>query len=345
VNPVLFNISLGLGAAGLSWALTGAVRRFALARRIVDMPNARSSHAKATPRGGGLGLVLVFAAGSLILWLTGRMAPRLFYAFNGGLAVAAIGWLDDLRPISAKARLLVHFAAALWLVYWLPPAEYVRFGSALWAWGAAGPAVSLLGAVWLINSYNFMDGIDGLAGAEALTVALAGAAIFSRTGAEALTGPLILLAGVSLGFLGWNWPPAKIFMGDVSSGYLGYLMAVFWLAAAQAQPSALWWWPSLLGVFLVDATLTLLWRIKKRQKLSQAHRSHSYQYAARKYGHRPVAAAVVMINLLWLAPLAWAASGPDDSGRAGAICLGGLLPAAVLWILVRRSPEPGISGR
>ncbi|MGL5606914.1 MAG: glycosyl transferase, partial [Aeromonas veronii] len=163
-----------------------------------------------------------------------------------------------------------------------------------------------LGVIWFINLYNFMDGIDGLAAGEAVVVCLFMALFHYLVGGEWSSASLILLLGISAaGFLCWNFPPARIFMGDGGSGFLGLMLASLMLLDAASAPQFLWAWLVMLGVFVVDATWTLLNRFRLKCRLSQAHRTHAFQYAARRWqSHRNVTLAVLLINSLWLAPIA-----------------------------------------
>lgn len=291
----------------VSWALTGFLRRYALAQNLIDLPNERSSHSVPTPRGGGVAIVLSFLTALLILnridWLSNASCLALLGA--GGV-VAATGFLDDHGHIAARWRLLVHFAAAVWGLYWLgglPP--LVAFGIML-DLGGLGVVGAALYMVWLLNLYNFMDGIDGLAGVEAITVCFSAAfwlwLVVPNSTAWLL--PLLLAAAV-LGFLIWNFPPARIFMGDAGSSFLGIMLALLSLQASWLAPRLLWVWLILLGVFIVDASVTLCRRVIRKEKFYQAHRNHAYQYASRCLGaHRPVTLAVCAINVCWLTPLA-----------------------------------------
>jgi len=159
--------------------------------------------------------------------------------------------------------------------------------------------------VWLLNLYNFMDGIDGIASIEAICICLGGSLLYWLTGhAQEAVLPMLLAATVA-GFLVWNFPPARIFMGDAGSGFLGIVLGLLALMAGWINPLLFWGWLILLGVFVVDATFTLARRLLRGDKVYQAHRSHAYQYASRRYaGHRPVSLAVAAINLGWLLPVA-----------------------------------------
>jgi len=299
-----FLVFLALIAVALTAALTDAMRRFALARSLVDVPNARSSHQVATPRGGGVALVGVFVLGSLVLAARlGLPTMALVAVLGGGALVAAIGYWDDYGHVGAGVRLLVQFAAALLALALLGGLPALVFGSWTVEWGLLGYLLGAIGIAWLINLYNFMDGIDGIAGIELVTVALGAALLLSWRGAMSAAVWLVLLAACGLGFLVHNWPPARIFMGDAGSGFLGFVLAVF--ALWTGDVIGLWSWGILLGVFLVDATWTLLRRLLARQRVYEAHRSHAYQHAARCLGaHWPVTLVVGLINVLWLLPLA-----------------------------------------
>lgn len=292
-----------LVTALLAGLLTGQVRRYALAHAVIDTPNARSSHRIPTPRGGGLAIVLAFFAALGVLWLNGQLADPLALALlgSGGL-VALIGFIDDHRPLPARWRLLVHFVAAGWALLCLREQLPWPTATALAILVVTG---WLLYLVWLLNLYNFMDGIDGLAGIEALCVGTGAALLHLLAGDTASMLPPALLAAAASGFLYWNFPPARIFMGDVGSGFVGIMLAILSLQALSIRPELGWVWLILLGVFIVDASLTLLRRLLRGEAVQRAHRRHAYQFAARHYrSHRAVSLVVAAINLGWLLPIA-----------------------------------------
>jgi len=181
-------------------------------------------------------------------------------------------------------------------------------GWIVWNWGWLGQLIALVGLVWMINLYNFMDGIDGIAGVEALCVSVLGALLMARSGPPGFSSAAMALAAASAGFLIWNWPPAKIFMGDAGSGFLGFVFGVLAISNAKERPWMLWPWLILLSVFTVDATLTLARRLIAGAHWYEAHRSHAYQHAARQQGHLRVTLTAASINVAWLFPLAWGAS-------------------------------------
>lgn len=294
----------------VSALLTKVVLRLALAAGVMDVPNDRSSHSIPTPRGGGAAIVIATFLGILASYAAGWMDTRLVVALLGCVAVAFIGYLDDRHPVPSRVRLAVHVAAALWALGWLGGLAPLRFGGLVHTFEWGGYVLGVLGIVWTLNLFNFMDGIDGIAGAEGIFVAAAGAFI-ALLAADSASVPLaaFILAAACAGFLIWNWPPARIFMGDVGSGSIGYLIAVLALAAARESDVALIVWVILGAVFFIDATVTLVHRASRRVPLDEAHRSHAYQRLARRWGsHRRVTLSTIAVNLLWLLPCSYVAA-------------------------------------
>jgi len=289
-----------------SLMLTWGVRHYALARNIIDVPNHRSSHVIPTPRGGGVAFIMAFIfALPCMGYLSLAVFPVGLACVGAGLFVAALGFLDDHGHISARFRLAGHFLAGIFALYCFGgmPSIVILGWSLPSGWVLNGLAVFYL--VWLLNLYNFMDGIDGLAAMEALTVCLSGAILYGLTGHVALIGLPLALAAAVAGFAWWNLPPARIFMGDAGSGFLGLTLGILSIQAAAAKPALYWAWLILLGVFIVDATVTLFCRLYRGCKVYEAHRSHAYQQAARRFGrHSWVTAAVFMVNTCWLLPIA-----------------------------------------
>lgn len=301
---------IGVGAFVLSLLLTGWVRRIAMSMRVLDVPNARSSHAIPTPRGGGVAIALVSSAGFVAMHAIGAMSTDLLLALlGGGVVVAIVGAIDDRRHVASRIRLAVHFAAAIWALAWLGGPALGASESAL-AWRAVSYAISALGIVWTLNLFNFMDGIDGIAASEATFVAWGAAALtLLGLGASEVAMASIVLGAACCGFLYWNWPPARIFMGDSGSGFLGFVLAVLALSAARDSTAAPAVWALLAGVFVVDASVTLLRRLARRERLDQAHRTHAYQWLARRWNsHRRVTLAVWAVNVMVLLPAAALAS-------------------------------------
>ena len=289
----------------LSFCLTWFVRRYALSRHLIDVPGERSSHRTATTRGGGLAIVLTFLCGLSILYAAGLVPTSVLAAIcGGGGLVALIGFVDDHRHVPAYLRLLTHFLGAAWALYWLGGVSPITGFAWVPAWAFTGLAA--VWVVWLVNLYNFMDGIDGIASIEAITVCFGAALLYLIVlpASDLWMGPALLLASAA-GFLYWNYPPARIFMGDAGSGFLGFVLAVFSVQATWLAAEVFWAWIILLGAFVADSSITLVRRMLRGQKLHEAHRSHAYQYASRKHRtHERVSLAVGAINLVWLLPLA-----------------------------------------
>lgn len=290
----------------LSLLLTAVLRRYALARSIMDIPNARSSHAVPTPRGGGVAIVLAFLLALALLAADSGTGLHGIVALGGaGALIAIIGFMDDHGHIAARWRLLGHFLAAAWALAWLGGLPALDVFGARLDLGWFGAIVAAFYLVWLLNLYNFMDGIDGIASVEAICACLGACLLYWLGGFEQLLMLPLLLAMAVAGFLYWNFPPARIFMGDAGSGFLGIALGVLSLQAAWVSSQLFWCWLILLGVFIVDATYTLLRRLSRGDKVYEAHRSHAYQFASRLYGkHLPVTVAVGALNLFWLLPIA-----------------------------------------
>lgn len=315
----------------VSWLLTTAARRYAIAAHMLDHPNTRSSHSVPTPRGGGVAIVATFVLAMTVLWALELCPPRLLAALLAGvLPVAVVGFMDDHAAMAARWRFSVHIVAtlaAIALVGGVPPVPIFGWSVNL---GWFGVALITLYMVWMVNLYNFMDGIDGIASIEAITVALGGALTWwLATGTPYWFLP-VLFAACVFGFLLWNYPPAKIFMGDAGSGAIGMVIAVFSLWAAQEVQPVFWSWFILIGCFMVDATTTLVRRVRRGDKFNEAHRSHAYQYASRKHGsHAKVSLAVGAINTLWLLPLAIAVALGALDGVVGLI----VAYAPLVWLV------------
>lgn len=325
-------------AVVVSWMLTGLLRRYAASKNLLDIPNKRSLHAVPIPRGGGMAIVVTFLMGLVSLLIIRELNAQVLLGLLGaGALVAAVGFMDDHGHLSPKWRLLVHFSAAIWTLVWLGELpELTIFGHVL-NLGWLGYAATAVALVWLLNLFNFMDGIDGIAASEAIFVAGSGLVFAILAAHTSLQLVAVLLIGATLGFLIWNWPPAKIFMGDVGSGFLGITLGIYAYWAMVDGVVSLWSWVIIFGVFIVDATFTLIRRIIQRRKWYEAHRSHAYQHAARRWGHLRVTVAVSLLNVMWLLPIAYISNIHREFGPILTVLA--FLPLVVLVLLLRAGKD------
>jgi len=318
---LIFFVSLAI-----SWLLVGGVRRLAVRVGVLDVPNERSSHLVPTPRGGGIVIVLMtIAAAMLNAKSSGGFGTSVLTWFLGGGLIAAIGFIDDRRGLDARVRLFAQFvSAAILLVAFGGPPD-VPVGAGTVSLGAGGWLIAVPAVVWSVNLFNFMDGVDGLAASQAIFVFGGAIAVAHGGGMQGQTLPFLVLAAASAGFLVWNYAPAKIFMGDVGSGFLGYAVAVGALATSGTGAVTVWTWLVLDAAFIADATTTLAARLVSGRQLFQAHRLHAYQRLARRFGsHRAVTALYAAINLLWCLP--WAIATTRWPGAGWALTAAALAP-------------------
>ena len=318
-------IFAGIGAAG-----TWVARGYALRSRLLDPPGERRSHTVPTPRGGGIAIALAFLVAMV------AMAARrpdeivlLACAGIGLLLVSGIGWVDDHRPLSPWSRLAVHVLAAGWLM------------AGVYLSGRGGPAAlaAFSAALVLVNVWNFMDGINGLAATQAALVA-ACLAFLAGTDALLVHLGLALIASI-FGFLPFNFPRARIFLGDVGSGALGYALALLLAMTLHRLPAAAWPLVLLpLSAFLLDAGLTLSARIVGGEKWWTPHVQHVYQRLARRLGgHPPVTAAYAAWTVMTCAGAAWLAGG--GPGEIAMVVSVWLVSGIGLWRVLRvRSADP-----
>lgn len=285
-----------------SATLTGQLVTWTLSRGLLDIPNDRSSHTRPTPRGGGLAIVAVMMLAALLTCgLYPQSAGIIAAVALPAAAIAAVSWLDDLKPVQNRTRFGVHLGAAIAATALLGPLPAVQLGSlGSLDFGAAAWPLTILWIVGLTNAFNFMDGIDGIAGITAAAAGCGLAAAAAAVGAPPTGALAAALAGAALGFLAHNWQPAKIFMGDVGSAFCGFMLAVIPLAApaglreklVPVVVAALW-------PFLLDTTFTLLRRAIRRENIFQAHRTHLYQrLTVAGWSHRSVARLYGMLSAI-----------------------------------------------
>jgi UDP-N-acetylmuramyl pentapeptide phosphotransferase/UDP-N-acetylglucosamine-1-phosphate transferase len=316
MGEAVWPAAVAVGTASLACVTTRLLIPVLAHREILDLPNERSSHRVATPRGGGIAVI-----GSVLLaWIvaarTDLVPSGVFGIGLGAMLLAVVSWLDDLRSLSPVMRLLVQTAAVAIGVLVLPgPHDPFRLAAIGLVW------------IWWINLFNFMDGIDGLAGSEAAAIG-GGFLLFAGVGAAsdpALRTLAAAVTGAAIGFLVWNWSPARIFLGDVGSVPLGYVLGflLFDLAVRGRWTIAL----ILPLYFLADATITLFRRLLRGERVWLAHREHFYQQAVRRgLSHaavvkRVIAADLMLIGCGWVAENGWGAVALAASAATVAILL------------------------
>lgn len=290
----------------LTLLFTGYMRHYALKKNIIDNPNERSSHSVPTPRGGGVAVVCSYLLALTVLIYSQQLTVHIgLTLIAAGFVIALLGFLDDHGHINSMLRLAVHFLVAIGVVISLGGFSEVTAFNGLQL-GFIANIIAVLFLVWLLNLYNFMDGINGIASIEAITVTVSMAMLYLLLNVGLNHQILLLLAACVLGFLLWNFPKAKIFMGDACSGFLGLILGIFALIALKVDIALFCAWLICLGVFIVDATFTLIRRVITGHKMYDAHRSHTYQILSRHFNsHTPVTLAVAAINIFWLLPIAY----------------------------------------
>ena len=286
---VIFLITLTTVKFMISALLTHYLSRPQAVIYIIDIPNSRSLHQHPTPMSGGIAVLVAFLLTGMVACSVLPSNEYILWIGGSVLAVATISLLDDYRPVAARYRLLVHFLAAFLLLFqtdlWIESINFANLQLSLPSFWQI--LLSLLFVVWMINLYNFMDGMDGFAGG----MAVSGFGSFALLGwfANDMSFAVLnlLIASAASGFLVFNFPPARIFMGDVGSSSLGLLAAAFSLWGNQAGIFPLWIAMLLFSPFIVDATVTLLKRLQRGEKIWQAHRTHYYQQLVQLgWGHK-----------------------------------------------------------
>lgn len=330
IAPAVFGTFLASFVAVWAWRW--------LARRLdcYDVPNERSSHHQRVPSSGGIAFATVFL---LLAWAFAAAEPALapwLPVYLTAILVLLTGLVDDLRGLGIGIRLFMQILTLALALANLPflPTGGLAAGHEVAGWGVV--ILLFLFCVWFINLYNFMDGIDALAGSEAVFASLAFALFSGLGGAWELCMLAIGLAACVAGFLAFNLPPASLFMGDAGSNFLGFMLLVLGLQAIAAGAMTIWTFAILFGVFIVDSSFTLLRRMLAGELWYHGHRSHAYQRAAGMLAsHGKVVAAVALLNICWLLPLAWLSTRHERAGLL--LTLVAWVP--LLWLSLRMSPR------
>lgn len=301
LTPLIIIAAFFAGLLGTGW-----LRRYALRRELLDIPNERSSHSRPTPRGGGLSITLtvlvVFVgsgfAGDPDAGILVPLLPPL-------LLVGLIGWLEDHYELRILWRAGGYLLAAVWFVVFSGGLTEIAIGDSMLSTDMWNVPLLVLCLAWLTNLYNFMDGADALAGLQAVLAGAAGGTLLWLSGELSLSLPALAAAASAAGFLFWNRPPARIFMGDAGSCFLGFLFGALAILGEKQAGLPVLLWVILLGVFIWDATLTLIMRMLRRERWYRAHRSHAYQRLLQLgWSHAGLAAGFLFYNVFILWPLA-----------------------------------------
>jgi Fuc2NAc and GlcNAc transferase len=315
----------------LTFVGTFLIRRFSAELKLIDLPNQRSSHKVPIPRGGGIAIAVVFMAATWALYWFGYLSPGLLSVFTvGGGAIAVVGILDDRGSLPAPTRFIVHLIAAILVIFEVGSIPFLFSGFfGIWL----GCCISIVAVTWAINLFNFMDGIDGLAASEAIFIAGVGTWLNATHGGQAgVTAAFLYLATASFGFLIWNWPKGCIFLGDAGSGFLGFTLAALCLTSSLSTTIPVQAWLILCGVFLVDATVTLLRRVLRGDRWFEAHRQHAYQHLAQRWAsHSLVTLLAWGLNIFWLLP--WTLEAAHRPAYATGITVAALGPLVILVVI------------
>ncbi len=339
---VILFLLAGLVSAGITALLLSTP----LGRHLLDHPNERSLHDVPTPRIGGIGICI----GGLLAFVAAplhgvTLPPSLPYLAGGMLIVLVVSLVDDIRSLSAALRMPVHFLAAGLLTAGGLSLETLRIGDLQFALPVTlGAAFSLLYIVWMTNLYNFMDGMDGFAGGMSVIGFGALALLAAAGGSTVIATISIAIAGAALGFLVFNFPPARTFMGDVGASTLGFLAAGISLWADREQVVPLWISVLIFSPFIADATVTLVRRALNREPVWRAHRSHYYQRLVRLgWGHRKTVVAEYLL-MVACGVSAVAAARMDAAGQWIMLAFWMLAYGALILSIHRLEAKKGVHG-
>lgn len=287
-------ISIVLFVAGLSFLLTIMIKNYAIKKQINDIPNERSSHSVPVPRLGGIAINAVWFPAISLLFYLDYIPQNLYFALLSGLLIAIVSMIDDLYGLGFLIRLIIHFGAVILAFYFLGGLRHFITFDIHFDYPFITYPIFIVGMVWFINLFNFMDGLDGFASTEAISIAVV---LFIFTGSPVL---IILIASIA-GFLYWNWPKAKIFMGDTGSTQLGFILIVLGLHFHNILLFSILNWIMIAAPFWFDATYTLYRRWSNGESISQAHRKHAYQRLTKLgLSHLQVNWILIAMNLMIL---------------------------------------------
>ena len=264
--------------------------RYAVRNKIIVIPNERSLHDLPTPKGGGIAIVLTWYIGITILFFCGIIERNLFFALLSGILLAIVSLIDDINGLKPLIRLIIQFLTAILAFIFLGGLRPLIMPQININYDFLVYPAAIVGIVWFINLFNFMDGVDGFASTEAIIIC----SVLLMVSGNLIN---LLLISCVFGFLIWNWPKAKIFMGDVGSTQLGFILVVLGIYFHNIYKFSILNWIMLSSPFWFDATLTLYRRWRNGEKLSEAHRKHVYQRIVQSgFSHLKVNICLIAIN-------------------------------------------------
>jgi glycosyltransferase WbpL len=319
-----------------SLGLTSLVKKYAVKNAVIDIPNERSSHTQPTPRGGGIAVSIPIMISIVGLYLFHLISFPIFIGMLiSSLIITIVGWLDDHKHIIFYWRVIFYSIASIWMISWVGSLDAISIGLIRIPLPyILGYIVTFFGLLWLTNLYNFMDGTDGLAALQGICAGLFGGVLMLVEGETGLAIVCFIIVSSCLGFLYWNWPPAKIFMGDIGSCLLGFIFGSLALISDVTGTVSVSIWCILLSVFICDATFTLLKRIICREKWYDAHCSHAYQRLVQMgITHKQLAVAFFILNTILIWPMSYAAY--TMPFHAVYISIGIIVLMLMLWLLVQ----------
>ena len=298
---LLITVAFAFSVVGVWWW-----KKIALRFNIVSIPNTRTLHTGAIPVGGGIVIAVAWLLCITVLYLNGSVEQNDYLAFSvGGGLLALLGALDDAANVNPLVRFCSQTFLVIWGLYWLGGFPVLWFSSWSLDLGWFGFLLGILCGLWMINLVNFMDGVDGMLASGTIFISLCMGVFLYLEGDIVFATLLFLLSASSSAFLLFNWPPAKLFMGDAGSIFIGYTLAMIVIATVREHPTLIWVWFIVMGYFVTDTTITLLFRMRFVRPFYGTHRHHAYQSLARRTGnHLLVTRSVLLIKILWLLPLA-----------------------------------------
>jgi Fuc2NAc and GlcNAc transferase len=295
-----------------STALSLIYKKIATDLNILSVKNHRTLHYIPTPRGGGIVFSLLSILAIFLIFWNWQLTEELLLALVvGGFTATLSGFVDDIKNIRARFKLIIQFSLACWVVFCLYFGELLSLG--LTPLYITIPILLLI-MVWMMNAYNFIDGIDGMAASGSIFISMALALVlFLTDGPIEIIAIFILMTSTIIGFILFNWPPATLFMGDAGSVFLGYTFGVLLLFTVLNNDISIWVWLTVFGYFFADTMVTQIIRVVLLKKWYLAHRSHAYQNLARiTESHLKVTSGVILYNIIWILPLTiWSALQPE----------------------------------